>query len=248
MEKACQLMGTLKSLEPCDIMALMSVSDKIAQTNAARFQTWVWDNTQPFSLNPPQKHACQTPAKPAIYLFNGEVYTGLDAYHLDTTAISYLQQHLGILSGLYGLLKPLDLILPYRLEMGTKLSTPYANNLYEFWGDSITQVINERLAETKNAGIIENCDHVLINLASQEYFKAINPKKITADIITPRFEEEKNGDYKVVSFYAKKARGLMVKFACENNLHRVEQLKDFNLAGYRFMPHASSSTDYVFRR
>lgn len=238
IEQACELMATLKQLEPTDIMSLMGVSDKIAQTNAVRNQHWAWDTDKPFCLDHPQ-----TPAKPAVYLFDGDVYTGLDAYHLDNAAIAYLQAHLGILSGLYGVLKPLDLMLPYRLEMGTKLITPHAKNLYEFWGDNITKIINQRM--------IENGATALINLASNEYFKAVNPKKLTADIITPRFEDcsAKSPEvYKVVSFYAKKARGLMVKYACNNHLQHPEQLKDFNLDGYRYVESLSSSTEYVFRR
>lgn len=235
MPQACELMAVLKQLEPTDLISLMGISDKLAQTNAVRNQNWAWDTNKPFRLDN------KTSAKPAVYLFDGDVYTGLDAYHLDQSAMAYLQQHLGILSGLYGLLKPLDLMLPYRLEMGTKLTTPTSKNLYEFWGDTITHLINQRMAESG--------DKVLINLASNEYFKAVNPKKITADIITPRFEDSKDGVvYKVVSFYAKQARGLMVKFACENNLQQVEDLKGFDLEGYRFMADVSSRTEYVFRR
>lgn len=230
----CELMQQLKPLEPTDLSALMGISDKLAQTNALRNQNWTWDTDKPFST-----HA-DTPAKPAIYLFDGDVYTGLAAYHLDKGQIDYLNQHLGILSGLYGLLKPLDLILPYRLEMGTKLTNPKGENLYQFWGDTITDLINERMTANK--------DKVLVNLASNEYFKAVNPNKLTADIITPRFEDGKNGAYKVVSFYAKKARGLMVKYAAQNSLQHVEDLKNFDLDGYYFVENASSSTEYVFRR
>lgn len=237
IERACGLMAQLKNLEPTDLMVLMGISDKLAQQNTVRNQQWAWDNDKPFSLT---HNTCS--AKPAIYLFDGDVYTGLDAYHLDKKAIAYLNQHLGILSGLYGLLKPLDLMLPYRLEMGTKFKTPTADNLYQYWGDTLTDLINQRM--------VENGDNILINLASNEYFKAVNPKKIQAEIITPRFEDKnKNQDsYKVVSFYAKKARGLMVKYAAQNQLTKVEDLKNFNLDGYYFVENASSSTEYVFRR
>lgn len=236
MAQACNLMATLKTLEPIDLMTLMGISDKLAQTNVVRNQNWAWDTDKPFRLD-----NSETPAKPAVYLFDGDVYTGLDAYHLDKSAMAYLQQHLGILSGLYGLLKPLDLMLPYRLEMGTKFATPNSSNLYEFWGDTITSLINQRMAESG--------DKVLVNLASNEYFKAVNAKKITAEIITPRFEDSKDGEvYKVVSFYAKKARGLMVKYACENNVQQTEDLQGFDLEGYRFVADLSSSTEYVFRR
>lgn len=236
MHQACTLMKVLKTLEPTDLSALMGISDKLAQVNALRNQQWVWDETQPLSTN--------KAAKPAIYLFDGDVYTGLDAYHLNKTHIRYLNSHLGILSGLYGVLKPLDLILPHRLEMGTKLKNLKGDNLYQFWGDTITDLINERMAE--------NNDNMLINLTSNEYFKAVNPAKITADIITPRFEDSsfaKNpGVYKVVSFYAKKARGLMARFAAENQLKKVDDLKKFDLDGYYFVEDASSSTEWVFRR
>lgn len=235
MEQACQLMAVLKKLEPIDLSALMGISDKLAQTNAVRNQNWAWDESQPFSTE-----NTDTPAKPAVYLFDGNVYTGLDAYQLDNKQVAYLNSHLGILSGLYGLLKPLDLMLPYRLEMGTKLKNTKGDNLYQFWGDTLTDLINQRIAE--------NNDKVLVNLASNEYFKAVNPKKINADIITPRFEDGKGGSYKVVSFYAKKARGLMVKYAAQHNLQRAEDLKDFDLDGYYFVEKDSSSTEYVFRR
>lgn len=235
MEQACELMKVLKPLEPTDLSALMGISDKLAQTNAMRNQQWAWNSKKPFSME-----NAETPAKPAIYLFDGDVYTGLDAHHLDKKEIEYLNKHLGILSGLYGLLKPLDLMLPYRLEMGTKLKNPKGDNLYQFWGDIITDLINERMAENK--------EKVLVNLASNEYFKAVNPKKINAEIITPRFEDGKDGVYKVVSFYAKKARGLMVRYATQNNLKKVEDLKGFDLEDYYFVENASSSTEYVFRR
>ena len=234
MEQACELMALLKPLEPTDLSALMGISDKLAQTNALRNQQWAWDTDKPFTTE------CDTPAKPAVYLFDGDVYTGLDAYHLDESQISYLNRHVGILSGLYGVLKPLDLMLPYRLEMGTKLANPKGKDLYQFWGYQITALVNQRIAESGSK--------VLINLASNEYFKSVNPKNIDADIITPRFEDGKDGQYKVVSFYAKKARGLMVRFAAENQLTTAQQLKNFNLEGYQFIENASSSTEYVFRR
>ena len=179
-------------------------------------------------------------AKPAVYLFDGDVYTGLDAYHLSEDNIHYLNRHLGILSGLYGLLAPLDLMLPYRLEMGTKLKTPQADNLYQFWGDLITDLINARM---KESGL-----DTLINLASNEYYSAVNPAKIDARIITPRFEDQKNGQYKVISFYAKKARGLMVNYAATNQITDVEKLKDFDADGYYFVDELSDDTQWLFRR
>lgn len=236
MDEACELMKVLKLLEPTDLSALMDISDKLAQTNAFRNQQWAWDTTKPFTLD-----SQDIPAKPAVYLFDGDVYTGLDAYSLDKKAITYLNQHLGILSGLYGLLKPLDLMLPYRLEMGTKLKNPKGDNLYQFWGDAIIDLINQRMAD--------NGDKALINLASTEYFKSVNPKNIQAKIITPRFEDsKKDGMYKVVSFYAKQARGMMMKYACENQIKNVADLKGFDLGGYHFAENESSSTEIVFRR
>lgn len=234
MEQACELMAVLKPLEPTDLSALMGISDKLAQTNALRNQQWTWDTDKLFTTE------CDTPAKPAVYLFDGDVYTGLDAYHLDESQISYLNRHVGILSGLYGVLKPLDLMLPYRLEMGTKLANPKGKDLYQFWGYQITALVNQRIAESGSK--------VLINLASNEYFKSVNPKNIDADIITPRFEDGKNGTYKVVSFYAKKARGLMARYAAENQIDNAQDLKGFDLEGYRFIEDASSSTEWVFRR
>lgn len=231
MPQACDIMASLKPLEPTDLMALMSISDKLAQTNAVRNQQWAWDESQPFTTDT---------AKPAIYLFDGDVYTGLDAYHLKENEILFLNKHLGILSGLYGLLKPLDLILPYRLEMGTKLKNCQGDNLYQFWGDKITQLINQRMSD--------NGDQVLINLASNEYFKAVQPKHINTPIITPRFEDGKHGNFKVVSFYAKKARGLMVKFACQNHISNINDLKHFDLEGYRFVPSISDESNFVFQR
>lgn len=235
MAHACELMAELKTLAPTDLSALMSISGKLGQLNAMRNQNWRWDTTQLFSTD----HA-DIPAKAALYLFDGDVYTGLAAQQMTELQVHYVNERLGILSGLYGLLKPLDLMLPYRLEMGTKLKNRKGENLYQFWGDTLTDLINQRMAENKQT--------TLINLASNEYFKAVNPKKINAEIITPRFEDGKNGQYKVVSFYAKKARGLMVRFAAENQLTQVEELKAFNLEGYKFVDHASSSTEYVFRR
>lgn len=235
MPQACDVMKALKPLEPTDLSALMGISDKLAQLNAVRNQAWAWDDNKPFALD------SKNPAKPAIYLFDGDVYTGLDAYSLDKNHLAYLNQHLGILSGLYGLLKPLDLILPYRLEMGTKLKTANSDNLYQFWGETITDLINQRMAETG--------DTLLINLASTEYFKAVHPKKINADIITPRFEDSKqDGVYKVVSFYAKNARGLMMRYACQHNIQQVDDLKNFNLSGYYFAESASTRSEWVFRR
>lgn len=235
IEHSQALMKVLKAKEPIDLQELMGISDDLAQLNAQRNQDWRWSEKQPFN---------DDTAKPAGYLFDGDVYTGLDMYGMDKETVIYVNEHLGILSGLYGVLKPLDLIQPYRLEMGTKLKNDRGDNLYEFWGEEITQVINTRLAETS----ANNEDKVLINLASNEYFKSVKKKALDADIITPRFEDEKNGKFKVISFYAKKARGLMVKFAAENKLTCVEDLKEFNLDGYYYCAEASTGNEWTFRR
>ena len=231
IEHAQGLMKDLKAKEPIDLQELMSISDDLAQLNARRNQDWAWSANTPFTGDN---------AKPAGYLFDGDVYTGLDMYHMDKDTAIYVNEHLGILSGLYGVLKPLDLIQPYRLEMGTKLKNDRGDNLYEFWGEEVTKTINARMADSE--------DKVLINLASNEYFKVIKKKALNAQIITPRFEDEKNGQYKVISFYAKKARGLMVKCAADNKLTNAEQLKQFDLAGYYYVDELSDDKTWTFRR
>ncbi len=225
------LMKNLKAKEPIDLQELMSISDDLAQLNAKRNQDWAWSENEPFT---------DDNAKPAGYLFDGDVYSGLDMYHMDKETAIYVNEHLGILSGLYGVLKPLDLIQPYRLEMGTKLKNERGDNLYEFWGEAVTDAINARMADSD--------DKVLVNLASNEYFKVIKKKVLNAEIITPRFEDEKNGQYKVISFYAKKARGLMVKYAADNKLTNAEQLKQFDLAGYYYVDELSDDKTWTFRR
>lgn len=231
IEHSQVLMKNLKAKEPIDLQELMSISDDLAQLNAKRNQDWAWSENEPFTDNN---------AKPAGYLFDGDVYSGLDMYQMDKETAIYVNEHLGILSGLYGVLKPLDLIQPYRLEMGTKLKNERGDNLYEFWGEAVTDTINARMADSE--------DKVLINLASNEYFKVIKKKALNAEIITPRFEDEKNGQYKVISFYAKKARGLMVKYAADNKITDAEQLKGFNLAGYYYCEEASDDKTWTFRR
>ncbi|AAZ18415.1 conserved hypothetical protein [Psychrobacter arcticus 273-4] len=235
IEHSQALMKILKSKEPIDLQELMSISDDLSQLNAKRNQEWNWSVEQPFTDS-----ASGNLAKPAGYLFDGDVYTGLDMYAMDKESAIYVNEHLGILSGLYGVLKPLDLIQPYRLEMGTKLKNECGDNLYEFWGEEVTNTINARM--------VDSDDTVLINLASNEYFKSVKKKALAAEIVTPRFEDEKNGQYKVISFYAKKARGLMVKYAADNKLTNAEQLKQFNLAGYYYVDELSDDKTWVFRR
>lgn len=231
IEQAQALMKVLKTKEPIDLQELMSISDDLAQLNAQRNQDWAWSENKPFTSDN---------AKPAGYLFDGDVYTGLEMYSMDKDTAVYVNEHLGILSGLYGILRPLDLMQPYRLEMGTKLKNAGGDNLYEFWGEQITDAINKQMAD--------NGDKVLVNLASNEYFKAVKKKALNAQIITPRFEDEKNGKYKVIAFYAKKARGLMVKYAADNKLTDAEQLKKFDLAGYYYVDELSDDKTWTFRR
>ncbi|QEY24442.1 peroxide stress protein YaaA [Neisseria animalis] len=227
LDEASILMSELRRLAPQQIAELMHVSDKIALLNAERNASW---------------HTPFTPenAKQAVYMFNGDVYEGIDAPSLNPTQIQYLQNHVRLLSGLYGLLRPLDLMQPYRLEMGTAFANSRGKNLYEFWGNRITDLLNDTLAQA-------NSD-TLINLASQEYFKSVNTKKLKAQLITPVFKDEKNGTYKVISFYAKRARGLMVRYAAEHNITRPQDLQNFDYEGYAFNPAASSEHEWVFMR
>ena len=221
------LIARCQQLSMQEIASLMKVSDKIAGLNLARFAQW----RLPFS---PDK------AKQAIFAFQGDVYTGLQADTLSANALQYAQQHLRILSGLYGVLRPLDLMLAYRLEMGTRLDNDRGHNLYQFWGDLITNTINQAL--------FEQGDGLLINLASNEYFKSVNKKAVQGKIITPVFKDQKNGQYKVISFYAKKARGLMARYIIEQQLTEVEQLTSFDVDGYYFVGSESTATELVFYR
>lgn len=222
-----ELADVCKQLSPMDLGSLMSISDKLAGLNAARFQEW----SLPFS---PEN------ARPAMFAFNGDVYTGLDAYTLSEAQIQEAQQHLKILSGLYGVLRPLDLMQAYRLEMGTKLTNPRGKNLYEFWGDIVTEELNKALAEQES--------NVLVNLASNEYFKVVKTRKLNAQVITPVFKDKKNGQYKVISFFAKKARGMMARFIIESKARDVNALTHFNSAGYEFNEAMSDAKQLVFTR
>jgi len=228
LEQSQLLINRCQALSMQDIASLMKVSDKIAGLNVARFAEW----KKPFSLD--------NDAKQCLFAFKGDVYTGLDAETLNETALQYAQQNLRILSGLYGLLRPLDLMLAYRLEMGIRLGNERGTNLYQFWGDLITEQLNKQLAAQDST--------YLVNLASNEYFKAVNTKTLKATVITPIFKDQKNGQYKVISFYAKKARGLMTRYIMENEITDIEQLKGFTVDGYYFVEAASTATDLVFQR
>lgn len=221
------LIDICKQLSAAEVGSLMSISDKLAALNVARFTEWQ------------QEHTEQN-AKAALFAFKGDVYTGLDADTLTHEQVEYAQTHLRMLSGLYGLLKPLDLMQPYRLEMGTKLANPQGKDLYAFWGNVITEHLQQ--------AIDAQGDNVLVNLASDEYYSAVKPQNLNATIIKPVFLDEKNGKYKVISFYAKKARGMMVRFMLETQPTEIEQLKAFNYGGYWFDEDASTATELVFKR
>jgi len=226
LDDACELIDQLKELEPHQVSNLMSISDKLGQLNAERFQSW---------------HTPFTPdnARQAVLAFKGDVYTGLDAESFSSGDFSFAQKHLRILSGLYGLLKPLDLMQPYRLEMGTRFENTRGKDLYAFWGTKITDALNQLLASD---------DKVLVNLASNEYFKSVQKKHLDARLVTPQFKDWKNGQYKMISFYAKKARGLMCRYAIQNRITQADDLKGFNLDGYYFSEDQSDNNNWVFLR
>lgn len=226
LDDACELIDQLKELEPHQVSNLMSISDKLGQLNAERFQSW---------------HTPFTPdnARQAVLAFKGDVYTGLDAESFSSEDFSFAQKHLRILSGLYGLLKPLDLMQPYRLEMGTRFENTRGKDLYAFWGSKITEALNQLLASD---------DKVLVNLASNEYFKSVQKKHLDARLVTPQFKDWKNGQYKMISFYAKKARGLMCRYAIQNRITQADDLKGFNLDGYYFSEDQSDNNNWVFLR
>ncbi len=226
LKQSQQLIDGLKKLSVQEVASLMSISDKLAGLNVARYQEW----QTPFTTDN---------AKQAVLAFKGDVYTGLDADTLDQKGLDFAQTHLRILSGLYGVLKPLDLMQAYRLEMGTKFGVKGAKDLYGFWGSQIREALAAEPAFK---------DKQLINLASNEYFKAVGAKQLDATIITPVFKDWKNGQYKMISFYAKKARGLMSRFIIDNKIDRPEALKDFDYEGYRFSAEMSKANDWVFIR
>jgi uncharacterized protein len=225
--QASELVDTLRCYSPARIASLMGISDALAQLNADRFARWSPDFTADNS-------------KQAILAFNGDVYEGLNASSLTPTQLDYAHAHVRILSGLYGLLRPLDLMQPYRLEMGTALATQKGKSLYQFWGSAITDALNQSIEESKSKA--------LINLASEEYFKSVQPKDLQVPVITPVFEDWKAGRYKVISFHAKRARGMMARFAAQKAIKDAEKLKKFNSEGYAFDASASGDTRWVFRR
>ena len=225
--QAAELIDILKQKSPQDIAQLMHLSDTLSGLNVARYQAW----TPKFTAKN---------AKQAVLAFNGDVYEGLDAKSLDPQALAWLQDHVGILSGLYGVLRPLDYMQPYRLEMGTQLATTRGKNLYEFWGSQI--------AEHLNACLKKDAAPVIVNLASVEYFKAVDLSALKARVVSCVFEEFKGGKYKIVSFHAKRARGLMARFAAQHALKKPEQLIRFDAEGYAYDAGASTPDRLVFRR
>ncbi len=225
--RSAELVSVLREMSPSKIASLMSISDPLAQLNAARFGSW----TKRFS---------EDNARQAVLAFDGDVYDGLDARSLNQRQLDWAQKHLRILSGLYGLLRPLDLMQPYRLEMGTKLPTARGKDLYAFWGSEITEALNAALAESKAKA--------LVNLASEEYFKSVKPAELQVPVITPVFEDWKNGKYKIISFFAKRARGLMARYAIDHKISKPEGLKSFDRDGYAFDERSSDEVNWVFRR
>jgi len=227
LEQSQQLVRELRSYEPAQIASLMKVSEKLADLNYGRFQ----DFQTPFT---PEN------AKQALLVFKGDVYKGIQAENYSDDDLAFAQKHLRILSGLYGILRPLDLMQPYRLEMGTKLKTEKGKNLYEFWGDQIAQLLNADFGEDETP--------CLINLASNEYFKSINLKALQARVINIAFKENKNGTYKIIAIHAKRARGLMVDYAVQNRIKDPEGLKGFDTEGYDFSKALSDLDNWVFCR
>lgn len=227
LDDSQQLIDVLRKLAPQDISSLMGISDKLGQLNYDRFARW----QPPFTPDN---------AKQAVLAFKGDVYTGLEAERFNRKDFEFAQEHLRILSGLYGLLRPLDLIQPYRLEMGTRLANPGGNNLYQFWGDQLTRAINAQLERMSGS--------VVVNLASNEYFKAVQPKQLEARLVTPVFKDWKNGQYKIISFYAKKARGMMASYIIRNRVKKAEGLKGFTDGGYAYNDTLSKGDQWVFTR
>ena len=227
LDHAAELLEGLKQLSPQDVCGLMGLSDNLGALNYERFQAW----QRPFT---------EDNAKPAVLAFKGDVYQGLEADTMTDGQLAWAQDHLRILSGLYGLLRPMDLMQPYRLEMGTKFATQRGKDLYAFWGSIITDEINGLLAAATSP--------VLVNLASNEYFKSVQHKDINGRIITPVFMDKKDDKYKIISFYAKKARGLMSAYIIKNKISAVDGIKNFDTDGYSYNAAMSEGDSWVFTR
>jgi uncharacterized protein len=227
MDQSQLLIEQLQELSPPEVGELMGISDKLADLNFGRYLSW-------------RPRVTRKNSRPAVLAFKGDVYIGLQAETFSQKDLDYAQEHLRILSGLYGLLRPLDLMQPYRLEMGTKLPTERGNNLYDFWGEQITQALNKQLKKTKS--------QVLLNLASNEYFSAVKPKLISSEVISPVFKDYKSGQYKIISFFAKKARGTMSRWVIQNRIEDPALLRNFNLDGYTYSETESKPGKPTFLR
>ncbi|WP_118182026.1 peroxide stress protein YaaA [Paraburkholderia phosphatilytica] len=229
IDDAAELIDGLRRLSPQQIASLMDLSDPLAQLNFQRYADW---STTFDASN----------AKQAVLAFNGDVYEGFNAKTLSAADLDYAQNHVRVLSGLYGLLRPLDLLQPYRLEMGTRFENARGKDLYAFWGPRITEALNEQFARNRKGA------RVLVNCASTEYFRSVKPKLLDVPVVTPVFEDWKGGRYKVISFHAKRARGLMARYAVEHRLDEPTALQGFDAEGYAFDADASNDSTYVFRR
>lgn len=227
VSESAKLIADLKKLAPQEVANLMGLSDQLAVLNVGRYRDW-------------SKKFTEANSKPAIYAFDGDVYDGFDVKSLSPKAVEFAQDHIRILSGLYGVLRPLDLMQPYRLEMGTAFKNPRGKDLYAFWGERITESLKKILEKQKRP--------VLLNLASEEYFKVLQARKLDCPVIAPVFQDEKDGKYKIISFYAKRARGLMARYVVDNRITDPADLKSFNLDGYKYSPSESSAEKPVFRR
>ena len=227
VSESAKLIADLKKLAPQDVAKLMGLSDQLATLNVGRYRDW-------------SKKFTEENSKPAIYAFDGDVYDGFDVKTLDAKTVAFAQDHIRILSGLYGALKPLDLMQPYRLEMGTSFKNARGKDLYAFWGARVTDSIKKVLDKQKQP--------VLLNLASEEYFKVLQPKELGCQVISPVFQDAKDGKYKIISFYAKRARGLMARYVVENRITDPVDLKGFNLDGYKYCAAESKVDKPVFRR
>ena len=228
LSQSSKLISNLRTKEPKDIASLMGLSDKLAMLNFDRYQSW----------SPAKK--VSSDSKPSMLVFKGDVYQGLQAEDLNNSQMKFAQKHIRILSGLYGILRPLDLMKPYRLEMGTKLETSEGKNLYEFWGDKVQKNVLNELKDQRS--------DLLINLASKEYFTVLGKLPEDINVVTPTFKDYKNGNYKIISFYAKKARGLMARWIIQNKVTNFEDLSGFDVDGYKYSKAESSATVPVFLR
>ena len=227
LDKSEELIDTLSTYSPADLEKLMGISPSLAELNVERYHQW----SRPFN---------KKNAKPAVLAFQGDVYLGMEAETFSDQDFAYAQDHLRILSGLYGVVRPLDLIQAYRLEMGIKLDNPSGKNLYEFWGSTITEHLNKQLKKLKS--------DTVLNLASNEYFKSVKKKELNAEIISPSFKDWKNGQYKMISFFAKKARGSMTAWIIKNQIENIEDLEKFDVDGYRYDAATSTPNKPSFLR